>query len=324
MEALAKSAAAALDWIGVRLLVAIGGLSIPFAIVQPMLWRMWFRESPPTTSADAGAVMSLMVTLLTFALAAYGLVTYRSIRRRLESELSRQLEMRLAEGLRPAVRTMLILAAVNANRQSLEAWERYENDLWFRKHSYDPSFQSNETFQALVNEAIANAELALSHIDAVEPTDEPVSSSLRYQTMNSLAYHLATRRSDGDETRASQLLSKLDALMPGETMRQFGVAYSLRQLVDLTRQPIIHEALIINEAILETLAWVQLRFAERAGARNESNSLPEAIGILEALLAPGVYPNESRIQYLAKYSQLFGLHLEPVAETPSTTANEEA
>jgi len=61
--------------------------------------------------------MSLMVTLFTFALAAYRFVAYRSIRRRLESELARQLKLSLDEGLRPSMHTMhtmQFLAARNA------------------------------------------------------------------------------------------------------------------------------------------------------------------------------------------------------------------
>jgi len=106
---------------------------------------------------------------------------------------------------------------------SFKAWKSYENELWFRKLSYDPEFESNETFKSLIEEAITYARLALDHLDNVHSAGDRESSSLRFEIANSLAYYLATRRSDGDETQAEQLLQEVDRLMPAETLSQLGV-----------------------------------------------------------------------------------------------------
>lgn len=193
-----RSSFAFVDWLGARFLIVVGALSIPLGILQPLLWKAWFNEPPPATSADAGAVITLMVTLLTFALAAYGIVAYQALRTRLESELAQQLERRMSEGLKPAIRSMHLVAARHTHAQSLQAWRQCEDDLWFRKHAYDPSFEESASFRSLVDQAIYNAEEALQLTETIEPRDDAERLSVRYEILNALAYYLALRRGDGD------------------------------------------------------------------------------------------------------------------------------
>jgi len=92
-------------------------------------------------------------------------------------------------------------------------------------------------------------------------------------------------------------------------------------LLDLTRNPIIDEGLVLNRHLLETFAWVRLRFARRG--RNGSDYPVEAIDILGALLGAGVYPEEERRQYLLKYDKLFGFQVQATTEAPPATIEEQ-
>ena len=74
----------------------------------------------------------------------------------------------------------------------------------------------------------------------------------------------------------------------------------------------------MNESILETLAWVNLRFYWRPDS-DDLNPVRDAKSILGSLLTPGVYSEEDRLQYLSKYRQLFGIEYGEDA-TPTSLA----
>ena len=294
-----------------RFFIAIIGLTVPFVLLQPLIWRVLFDEQPPSSATDLGNVISVLITLFTFALAAYGFVTYRFIKDQLNKELSKKLTLRLNEKLEPAFSKMHALSARNALSLSLREWRRYENDLWRDKHHYAPEFEKEEAFQRRLELAIEYGTDALEDIRQIKAAESYEILRLQYEVVKNLAYQFATRRSIYDLQNAMELTNELiNDLIPKVSERELGE--------DLPSDPytwgeeIEYLMFWLHQDAFETIIWTYLRF--ELTYPNDINALRNseiARSLLEQLFASGALEPDRQRQYQEKYYRLFALDYKP-------------
>jgi hypothetical protein len=301
------------DKISLRVFLVLFLLLIPIIVLQPLLWRWIFEEAPPTASQDLGALTSIAVTLLTFALAGYGFAAWKLLRDLLTKELTSRLEAELQQQLAPALDSIHLAAAQIALNQSLEHWERYETNLWYRGHRYKPDIQSTDNFRLSVDLAIRGATTALEHADALSRRDTYEYLKLRYEVLNNLAYHLATRRDldQRDRDTAFDLVNQLDDLVTPFTKLQLGAYRESPEGTEITlvdEDPPSDQVLFVNYNVYETVAWVFLRFAEVTPAFSPAKK-QQAIGIVRSIVNHPDIDTEEREKFKLKYQTLFELEL---------------
>jgi hypothetical protein len=205
-----------------RILVLLVLAITTVGLLEPLLWKHFEHSKPPRDAGDIVALVTVVLTVVSIVLAVFGVVAFQIVDRRTQERLERRGRELNAE-LESTAKSLNANMFLNFGAQS---WNLYE-EIWRRA---DPPFSSaaleDPSLIALVDDAIEKTRLALSRLEQLpEPyrTDE----QLRVARSN-LAFHLATRRTDGIE------------------------AYGLVDGFEVTDNP----------DRVETFAWVRLRFTE--------------------------------------------------------------
>lgn len=270
-----------IDWVGVRLML-LGLLGIPaFAVVQPLVWEWAFDKSAPVAVANLGTLLTVLVTLVSLALAGFGIMAYALVTGKLEeslteriSEIQREVEESLTErtsGIQKEVekRTLALTEYTLIKLQLFASYQSYQSyDEMWQKEEYDHKVTESQEFTQLVERALDEAEDALQRTKTLPNTEEFVGAFTA--SKNTVAYHLGTRQLPSDKQRAIELANELAPLK--EEKPHVG----------------------------ETIAWVYLRFSGRGDPE-----YVEAVQIAKRLFEDERIPQSWRTRLREKYARLF-------------------
>lgn len=269
-------------------LIFLTACTVVFVIFQPFIWAYFLNSPPPESSNFLGDVMGLNVTLMAFALTGFGAAAYHFIKDRLENELMAKLQDKqneLSSTLQNEIdeNRRQFLAEAHLQR-SKQYWEEYDQVMWYKRYKYSQQCENDKTFKTIVNLAIREAERAHEYAKLLPQI--PEYQLLTFGIFTYLAYHLATRRDEGDRERALTMASGLECSKNGDVVEYSDPGES-------------------SSDALDTIAWVRLRFAE-----DLQNAVQTNRKILEDILANKTLALEDEEQYKSKYEKLFGIKLD--------------
>lgn len=149
-----KSKRENLDWIALRVLLAIVTLVVLYVVFQPLIWSEGIGKPLPTGSPDFAELLAIVIAIMGLALAGFGVVTYQFTQRRAEASLEERatvLKKQLAE--EAAVANARLYTNI-----SVQAYIAYEK-LW-SSQGYTLQGLEDKEVQLYVDSALDNARQA--------------------------------------------------------------------------------------------------------------------------------------------------------------------
>jgi hypothetical protein len=197
----------AIDWIGIRLILLLFMSVVGYAVLQPLIWSQILHRPPPANSSDLASLMAIVVTIMSVALAGFGVVVYQLAERRSEAGLNRRAK-ELQDDLR--VDAAIANAKLYLNI-SVQAFLSYE-DLWREEGYSGASLKNNRQVKDFLGAAIGNSENARKEMASLsaELLRRPKCVQGLLICKGNLAYFLATRASPEDKNRVLDLAHDVD------------------------------------------------------------------------------------------------------------------
>lgn len=225
---------------------------IVFSVVQPMLWRAIFHQTPPQGSEDLSSLIAIVITVVSIGVASIGVIALRQIDARTEqanaatrsaneaaanAEGSAQKAKVAADLVPPQVATLNNALRLSEARTNIPLgyaqWSLFASK-WREKNFSNDVFDDPDA-SGFLTEAIGLTQDALDGLSAIapEPSFEVQLGRAKRMAANNLAYYLAARNREPDRAQALRILEA--HILPAEKTPGEG------------------------EHFQETVAWVYLR-----------------------------------------------------------------
>ncbi len=272
-----RTAAKVADWFGFRLILLLTVCLVTFAVLQPLIWSEVLDRNPPGFSSDFAGLTAILVTIMSLALAGFGLVTYQLIERRASESLKQQAqEMEDNFRARAALANARILVSI-----SYQAYLSYDK-LWSERLYSNNALKNDEVLRTFLDSAIEIAGKALGTCEEVPQRlrERSECARERVKCKSNYTYFLATKMDPSDKKRVLEMAQELD---------QDGVETDVPKC--------------------ETVAWSYLRYSE-PGHPLWAKGLQRLTSVMSSETLPDSYKHILKKRYMGVFKGQGGAGLE--------------